>query len=66
MGSSVLLVFIVPFILLDFIDTQFGTNLSSSLSDVFSNAIDYFVESGMAEKFGTFVSELIASFDKLW
>lgn len=59
MGSSVLLVFIVPFMLLDFIDTQFGTDLASSLSDALISAINNFVESGMAEEFGTFVSKLI-------
>lgn len=61
MGSSVLLVFVVPLMLIDFIDTQFGTNLTASIADFFSNAIDYFVESGLAEKFGAIVSEFIES-----
>ncbi|MBP3329186.1 MAG: hypothetical protein J6L91_09785 [Clostridia bacterium] len=61
MGSSVLLVFVVPLIIVDFIDTQFGTNLSASITDFFGNAVDYFVESGMAEKFGAIVSEFIES-----
>lgn len=66
MGASIMLIFIVPLILPYMIDSKFGTNFTSLVSDSILSAIDNFVESGMAEKFGTFVSELIASFDKLW
>lgn len=57
MGSSVMLIFLIPIMLIDFIDTQFGTNLASSIADSFGNTIDYFVNSGMADKFANIVTE---------
>lgn len=58
MGSSVLLVLLVPLMIIDFIDSHFGTNLAASLSDIFSNAIDYFVESGMSDKLADVLTEI--------
>ena len=59
MGSSVLLILLIPTMLVDFIDRLFGTNLASSIADSFSNAIDYFVNSGMYDKFANVVTEFM-------
>jgi len=59
MGSSVMLIFLIPIMLIDFIDRQFGTNLASSITDSFGNAIDYFVNSGMYDKFANIVIEFL-------
>ncbi|MBQ7957022.1 MAG: hypothetical protein IJ279_03200 [Clostridia bacterium] len=59
MGSSIMLIFIIPIMLIDFIDNLFGTNLTSSIADSFGNAIDYFVNSGIYDKFANIVIEFL-------
>lgn len=59
MGSSVMLIFLIPIMLIDFIDRQFGTNLASSIADSFGNAIDYFVNSEIYDNFANIVTEFL-------
>ena len=59
MGSGVMLILLIPLMLVDFIDRLVGTNLAPSIADSFGNAIDYFVNSGMADKFANVVTEFM-------
>ena len=62
MGSSVLLVFVLPILIIDFIDTHLGTDLYSLFLNASIDIMENLVDSGIAETFSNVITEI---FEKL-
>lgn len=59
MGSSVLLVFIGPIMLVDFIDKTFGTDLTTTIPNVLLDVFKNLSDAGIIDKVSYFILDIV-------